>query len=47
VSWTPQRITDGKSPALTLVSGQGVEELSEVKLARLEGDGRLTVIKRD
>jgi uncharacterized membrane protein YcaP (DUF421 family) len=25
---------------------QGVEELSEVKLARLEGDGRLSVIKR-
>ena len=25
----------------------GVEELSEVKLARLEGDGRLSVIKRD
>jgi uncharacterized membrane protein YcaP (DUF421 family) len=24
-----------------------VEELGEVKLARLEGDGRLTVIKRD
>jgi uncharacterized membrane protein YcaP (DUF421 family) len=25
---------------------QGIEELSEVKLARLEGDGRLSVIKR-
>jgi uncharacterized membrane protein YcaP (DUF421 family) len=25
---------------------QGVEELSEVKLAHLEGDGRLSVIKR-
>ena len=25
---------------------QGVAELSEVKLARLEGDGRLSVIKR-
>ena len=25
---------------------QGVEELSEAKLARLEGDGRLSVIKR-
>jgi hypothetical protein len=25
---------------------QGVEKLSEVKLARLEGDGRLSVIKR-
>jgi uncharacterized membrane protein YcaP (DUF421 family) len=25
---------------------QGVEELSEVKVARLEGDGRLSVIKR-
>ena len=25
---------------------QGVEKLGEVKLARLEGDGRLSVIKR-